>query len=69
MHEFDRLNKEGIAKMNADLEVENPDDAARRKRQQCVLGLDAELIQHVEDIDVQVGLRARVKARIGVLIR
>jgi serine/threonine protein kinase/serine/threonine protein phosphatase PrpC/uncharacterized membrane protein YfcA len=47
--EFDRLNKIGIQNMMATLQVENPDDAARRKRQAEVLIRPAELISWNED--------------------
>lgn len=42
--EFERLNQIGIKNMMATLEVENPGDAARRKRQAAVLSMPAELI-------------------------
>ena len=44
--EFKRLNDEGIKKMNEDLEVENPEDAARRKYQAAVLNLPPTKIAH-----------------------
>ena len=37
---FDKLNKEGIGKMNADLQEENPADYERRIRQAAVLSLE-----------------------------
>merc|ERR1719401_1075241 len=37
IREFQRLNEEGIKKMNADLAVENPDDLNRRLKQKAVL--------------------------------
>ncbi|CAK0843771.1 unnamed protein product [Prorocentrum cordatum] len=42
---FEKLNREGIEKMNADLEEEDPEDARRRRWQAAVLAFPPELIQ------------------------
>ncbi|CAK0900457.1 unnamed protein product [Prorocentrum cordatum] len=41
---FEKLNREGIEKMNADLEEEDPEDANRRRSSASVLALPPELI-------------------------
>lgn len=53
--EFKRLNELAIQGMMATLEVENPGDAARRKRQAEVLSLPAEMISKAEQVCLDIG--------------